>query len=125
MSASASRLVTSFLGAVPLGGCVLAGCEASRDGTAFLFNETGEEGLTVEVLTRDGVRLEDGPLEKAYVFDTQWVERELQCYVESDGHFEVLRADGSVLVRHDFADRPVCEREEITLTADGDLVWSS
>ena len=57
-------------------------------------------------------------------FDTQWVERERQCDVGSDGSFEVLRPDGEVVVHHEFADRPVCEREEITLRADGGLVWS-
>jgi len=60
-----------------------------------------------------------------YTFDTQFPERERQCYVASDGSFEVRRADGSVLAQHDFADRPVCEREEIIVTSDGDLVWGS
>ena len=124
MKASVPFLVTACLGTALLGGCTLGGGEASRDGEAFLVNETGEEGLNVVVRGLDGVRLEDGPLEQVYSFDTQWVRRERQCYVASDGHFEVLRADGSVLVHHDFADRPVCEREEITLEADGDLVWS-
>lgn len=90
---------------------------------AFLINETGMSGLTVVVSRPDGHVLEDGPLEDGYTFDTQWTDRERQCYVASDGSFEVRRTDGSVLVHHDFADRPVCEREEITVTSDGDLVW--
>ena len=72
-----------------------------------------------------GLRLEDGPLEQAYSFDTLRLERERQCPIESDGYLEVLRADGSVLVHHDFDDRQVCEREVVTLKADGGLVWST
>ncbi len=100
MTASASLFVTACLGAALLGGCALGGGQASRDGAAYLFDKD------------------------VYVFDTQDPDRERQCYVASDGYFEMLRADGSVVVHHDFADRPVCEREEITLEADGDLVWS-
>jgi hypothetical protein len=118
MHSPASLLVASCLVAA-----LLTGCQPNSDGEALLFNETGEQGLHVVVRRPDGVRLEDGPLEKAYSFDTQWVERVSQCYVGSDGSFEVLRPDGDVVVHHEFADRPVCGREEIALTADGDLIW--
>jgi hypothetical protein len=30
---------------------------------------------------------------------------------------------GTVLVEHDFAVRPVCERDALSLIGDGDLVW--
>ena len=102
----------------------LAGCQARREGQAFLLNDTGEHGMTVAVRRPDGHVLEDGLLEEVYSFDTQWTDRERQCYVASDGYFEVVRRDGTVLVRHDFADRPVCDKEEVTLEADGDLVWA-
>ena len=85
---------------------------------------TGEQGLRVVVRTADGVRLEDGLLEQMCSIDTQWTERERQCS-EAAGGFEVLRPDGRVLVRHDFAVRPVCERQELTLQADGRLTCSA
>jgi len=78
----------------------------------------------VVVRLPDGGRQEDGLLEEVYSFDTQFPDRELQCYVASDGYFEVLRTDGSVVVHHEFADRQLCELEEITLRADGELVWA-
>ena len=124
MSGRARPLVSCCLAALVLAGCGLGGA-ASDDGQALLVNGTGEQGLRVVVSAPDGVRLEDGLLEAVYSFDVQWVERDLQCYVATDGAFEVLRPDGEVVVRHEFADRQVCEREEITLEADGDLVWSS
>ena len=102
---------------------LLSACEPVG-GQAFLLNETGEQGMTVVVHRPDGVRQEDGLLEEVYSFDTQWTDRELQCYVASDGYFEVVRRDGTVFVRHEFTDRPVCEEEEITLDADGELVWA-
>lgn len=103
---------------------LLAGCQERQEGEAFLLNDTGEEGMTVAVHRPDGHVLEDGRLEELYSFDTQWTNRERQCYVASDGYFEVVRPDGTVFVRHDFADRPVCDKEKITLEADGDLVWA-
>ncbi|HXH79373.1 hypothetical protein [Nocardioides sp.] len=105
---------------------LLSACEPINEGEAFLLNETGEQGMRVVVRRPDGVRQEGGRLEEVYSFDTQWVEsdRELQCYVASDGYFEVVRRDGTVFVRHEFADRRVCEKEEITLEADGELVWA-
>ena len=118
-----SRLV-SLLVALCVGAALLTGCEARREGEAFLVNDTGEEGMRVVVRRPDDVRQEGGRLEELYSFDTQFPDRERQCYVASDGYFEVLRPDGSVVVRHDFADRPVCDKEEITLEADGDLVWA-
>ncbi|MCW2832558.1 MAG: hypothetical protein JWN68_511 [Nocardioides sp.] len=102
---------------------LLSACEPVG-GQAFLLNETGEQGLTVEVHRPDGHILEDGLVEEVYSFDTQWTNRQLQCYVATDGYLQVIRRDGTVLVRHEFADRPVCEKEEITLGADGELVWA-
>jgi len=109
---------------VAVAASLLAGCQPRDDGKTYLFNETGETGLTVVVTRPDGHRLEGGGFGDGYSFDTQFPDRDLQCCVGSDGSFEVTRADGSVVVHHDFADRQVCEREEITLGADGELVWS-
>ncbi len=57
MTASASLFVTACLGAALLGGCALGGGQASRDGTAHLFDKTGEQELSVVVTTSDGRRL--------------------------------------------------------------------
>lgn len=121
-----SRLVALGVSIALLAGCEAgpeAGSEARLEGEAFLLNGTGEDGMRVVVRRPDDVRQEGGLLEDLYSFDTQFPDRELQCYVASDGYFEVIRADGSVFVHHEFADRPVCDKEEITLEADGDLVW--
>jgi hypothetical protein len=62
-------------------------------------------------------------LDPAFRFDTQFTDRERQCLVAGDGSFEVRDSRGTVLVQHDFADRPVCERDVLALIGDGDLVW--
>lgn len=100
-----------------------SGCEASDVGQAELLNDSGRDDLTVVVVDAKGRDRISNSLEEKVYFDTQWVERELQCLVAEDGHFEVRDADGEVVVRHDFADRPVCERDVIVLGADGSLTW--
>ena len=56
-------------------------------------------------------------------FDTQDHRRKRQCLVAGDGSFEVRDSTGKVLVEHDFADRPVCEHEELDVTGDLELAW--
>lgn len=104
-----------------LGAC--AGGEASDDGTALLHNDTGRDDLRVVVLDGAGRPFRDAALDPAFRFDTQFTDRERQCLVAGDGSFEVHDASGTVLVDHDFADRPVCEHDVLALTRDGDLVW--
>lgn len=101
----------------------LSACPASDDGTALLRNETGSKG--VRVLVRDGAgrALTDQALDPWFRFDTQFTDRERQCLVGGDGSFEVRDAAGAVLVEHDFADRPVCEHDELMVTHDLELVW--
>ena len=59
----------------------------------------------------------------AFRFDTQFTDRERQCLVAGDGSFEVRDPTGAVLVRHDFADREVCQHEELEITDDLELEW--
>ena len=106
----------------------LAACtggEASDDGTALLTNKTGKDGLHVYVLDGTGGPWMDAPLDPDFRFDTQDPERKRQCLVAGDGSFEVRDSAGTVLVEHDFADRPVCEHDELDVTADLKLVWRS
>lgn len=98
-------------------------CNASDDGTALLRNESRRGPLTVVVIDRQGHLTGDKTMVNTFIFDTQFVNRELQCLVAQDGHFEVRDSDGTVVVSHDFADRPVCERDVITLGPDGSLTW--
>lgn len=97
--------------------------EASDDGTALLRDETGRDDLRVFVLDGAGRPLRDAALDPAFRFDTQFTDRERQCLVAGDGSFEVRDSSGTVLVAHDFADRPVCERDVLEIVGDGDLVW--
>ena len=115
------RLVPVLALAVCLTACT--GGEASDDGTALLRNETGRDGLRVYVLDGAGRPWMDGDLDPFFRFDTQDPDRERQCLVAGDGSFEVRDADGAVLVEHDFADRPVCEHDELEVTDDLELVW--
>jgi len=101
------------------------GCEASDEGTALLTDKTGRDGLRVYVFDGAGRSWMDGPLDTYFRFDTQDPERKWQCMVGRDGSFQVRDSTGNVLVEHDFADRPVCEREELPVTADLELVWRS
>lgn len=106
----------------------LAACtggEASDDGTALLTNKTGKDGLHVYVLDGTGGPWMDAPLDSYFRFDTQDPERKRQCLVAGDGSFEVRDSTGNVLVEHDFADRPVCEHDELDVTANLKLVWRS
>lgn len=120
-SATLRCLVPVFALAVCLTACT--GDEASDDGTALLRNETGRDGLRVYVLDGAGRPWMDGDLDPFFRFDTQDPDRERQCLVAGDGSFEVHDADGEVLVEHDFADRPVCEHDEMQVTDDLELVW--
>lgn len=65
----------------------------------------------------------DAPLDPYFRFDTQDPRRKRQCLVAGDGSFQVRDPAGKVLIEHDFADKPVCEREELDLTTDLKLVW--
>ena len=107
-----------------LAACLSAcGIEANDDGTALLRNETGRGDLRIHVLDGAGRLLMDRALDPVSRFDTQFTDRERQCLVAGDGSFEVLDAAGAAIVEHDFADRPVCERDELTVTDELELVW--
>ena len=101
----------------------LSGCPARDDGTALLTNQTGRDDLRIVVLDGDGRPLTDAALDPVFRFDTQFTDRERQCLVAGDGSFEVRDTNGTVVVEHDFADRAVCEHDEVELNGDGDLVW--
>ena len=106
--------------------CLTTACtggEASDDGTALLRNETGRKDLRVFILDGAGRPLMDAALDPAFRFDTQFTDRERQCLVAGDGSFEVRDPDGAVLVEHDFADRPVCEHDELKVIDDLEIVW--
>jgi hypothetical protein len=100
----------------------LSGCPSDDVGTALLRNETGRD-LRIVVKDGTGRPFIEAALDPAFRFDTQFTDRERQCLVAGDGSFEVRDSSGTVLVSHDFADRPVCEHDELELTGDGDLVW--
>ena len=105
---------------------LLAGCtggEASDDGTALLTNASARDDLRVVMLRDDGEPFREVALDPAFRFDTQFTDRERQCLVAGDGSFEVRGADGEVLIQHDFADREVCERQELEVTDDLELRW--
>jgi hypothetical protein len=99
----------------------LAACtggEARDDGTALLNNKTGKDGLRVYQFDGAGRPLTDRALDPYFRFDTQDPEPKQQCLTDGDGSFEVRDSAGTVLVEHDFADRPVCEHDELDVTAD-------
>ena len=100
----------------------LSGCPADDYGTALLTNETGRD-LRIVVKDGAGRPFIEAALDPAFRFDTQFTGRQRQCLVDGDGSFEVRDSSGTVIVRHDFADRPVCEHDELELTRDGYLVW--
>ena len=116
------RLVPALALAGFLAGC--AGGEASDDGTALLTNTSDRDDLRVIVLDGDGEPFREAALDPAFRFDTQFTDRERQCLVAGDGSFEVRDAAGTVVVRHDFTDREVCEHEELEITDDLELVWA-
>nr|WP_300046898.1 hypothetical protein [uncultured Nocardioides sp.] len=114
-----------FLPALALAG-FLAGCaggEASDDGTALLTNTSDRDDLRVVVLDGDGQPFREAALDPAFRFDTQFTDRERQCLVAGDGSSEVRDDAGTVVARHDFADREVCEHEELRITDDLGLEW--
>ena len=104
---------------------LLAACTGSEsnDGTALLTNTSSRDALRVVVLDGDGEPFREAALDPAFRFDTQFPDRERQCLVAGDGAFEVRDADGTVIVRHDFADREICEHEELEITDDLELEW--
>ena len=116
------RLVLGLVLASGLAACT--GGEASDDGTALLTNKTGRDGLRIYVLDGAGRPWMDRDLDPYFRFDTQDPARERQCLVAGDGSFEVRDRTGNVLVQHDFADKPVCERDELELTDDLAIVWA-
>ena len=115
------RLVPALVLAGFLAGC--AGGEASDDGTALLTNTSDRDDLRVIVLDGDGEPFREAALDPAFRFDTQFTDRERQCLVAGDGSFEVRDAAGTVIARHDFAEREVCEHEELQITDDLELEW--
>ena len=115
------RLVPALALAGFLAGC--AGGEASDDGTALLTNTSDRDDLRVIVLDGDGEPFREAALDPAFRFDTQFTNRERQCLVAGDGSFEVRDAAGTVIARHDFAEREVCEHEELQITDDLELEW--
>ena len=121
------RLIPALLlvGLLPGGlvGCI--GGEASNDGTALLTNTSARDDLRVVMLAGDGEPFREAALDPVYRFDTQFTDRERQCLVAGDGSFEVRDAAGTVIVRHDFADRELCEHEELEITGDLKLDWVS
>ena len=114
-------LVLGLVLASGLAACT--GGEASDDGTALITNKTGRNGLRIYVLDGAGRPWMDRDLDPYFRFDTQDPRRKRQCLVAGDGSFEVRDPTGHVLVQHDFADKPVCEREELEVTDDLELVW--
>ena len=115
------RLVAVLALADLLAGC--AASEASDDGTALLTNTSGRNDLRVVVLDGDGQPFREAALDPAFRFDTQFTDRERQCLVAGDSSFEVRDGDGEVLVRHQFADREVCEHQKLEITDDLELEW--
>lgn len=113
----ARRLAATIAMAACLSGCT------NDDGTALLLNETGRDDLRIVVKDGEDRPFIDRALDPAFKFDTQFTDRERQCLVAGDGSFEVRDTSGTVLVRHAFADRPVCEHDEMEITGDGDLAW--
>lgn len=115
------RLVPVLVLASWLAACT--GGEASDDGTALLTNTSDRDDLRVIVLDGDGEPFREAALDPAFRFDTQFTDRERQCLVAGDGSFEVRDAAGTVIARHDFADREICEHEELQITDDLELEW--
>ncbi len=74
------------------------------------------DDLRVVMLAGDGEPFREAALDPAFRFDTQFPDRERQCLVAKDGSFEVRDAAGTMIVRHDFADREICEHEELEIT---------
>ena len=103
---------------------LLSGCEPVG-GVAVVVNESGRDDLrlvVVDAKERDGA---SEPIDEVALLDTQFTDRELQCYVASDGRFEVRDPAGDVFARHDFADREVCDGDIIVLGPDGSLCRAS
>ena len=102
---------------------VAGGCQAPDVGRAVLRNESGKGDLKVAVIDPQGRSAIPKTMDVKVYFDTQFMNRELQCLVAEDGHFEVREPDGDLVVSHDFADRQVCEHDVIVLGPDGSLTW--
>lgn len=107
--------------------CVAAALSLSscrpEGGTAEIVNDSGNESLQLVMVDAEGREWLDKPLEDFAYFDTQFPERDLQCYIESDGRFEVREPDGEVFARHDYAARPLCDGDVVVLGPDGSLAW--
>ena len=114
------------------GACVLAATavlllSACRPvgGDAEVINESGRDDLRLVVVDAQGRDRVSTEFDEVAPIDTQFMERELQCYIASDGHFEVRDSNGEVFARNDFADHQVCDGDIIVLGADGSLTWKS
>lgn len=119
---SRRRLLPALVLAGLLAGCT--GGEAGDDGTALLTNDSGRDDLRVYVLDGSDRPLMDAALDPRFRFDTQFTDRERQCLVAGDGSFEVRGADDEVLIEHEFAEREVCEHDELVVNEDLELVWA-
>jgi hypothetical protein len=109
--------VLAVVGLVLLSGCRPEG------GVAEVVNESGRGDLrlvVVDAKERDRV---SKPIDEVATLDTQFFDRDIQCYVASDGRFEVRDTTGTVFARNDFADHQVCDGDKIVLGPDGSLTW--
>jgi hypothetical protein len=113
----------SRVGVLTVAGLVLlSGCRPVG-GDAEVVNESGRDDLrlvVVDAAGRDGFSI---AFDEVTPIDTQFSDRDIQCYVASDGRFEVRDPSGAVFARNDFADREVCDRDIIVLGPDGSLTW--
>jgi hypothetical protein len=113
----------SRVGVLTVAGLVLlSGCRPVG-GVAEVVNESGRDDLRlvfVDAKERDRV---SKPIDEVATLDTQFFDRDIQCYVASDGRFEVRDPSGAVFARNDFADREVCDRDIFVLGPDGSLTW--
>lgn len=101
---------------------LLSGCRP-EGGVAEVVNESGRDDLRlvfVDAKERDRV---SKPIDEVATLDTQFFDRDIQCYVASDGRFEVRDPSGAVFARNDFADHQVCDGDVIVLGPDGSLTW--
>ena len=109
--------VLALAGLVLLSGCRPVG------GVAEVVNESGRDDLRLVVVDAKERDRASRTFDEVGTLNTQFTDRELKCYVASDGRFEVRDPAGDVFARHDFADREVCDGDRIVLGSDGSLTW--
>lgn len=100
----------------------LAGCQPVG-GEATVLNESGRDDLTLVWVTAQGRDPWSYELDDSMSFDTQFMDRELQCYLPDEGRLEIRSARDGVVAVHLFADRPVCDGDVMVLGRDGALTW--